>query len=606
MKRTILVFICIVLIFGFTLDAFASVKDKKDSKKRWLSWGGNLHNTHYAEKEKDIGPDNVGDLTVEWAFDPEGEVSVIPTYVENIVYFADWGTLATGGNLTALNAETSEVIWSKKIAEYTSTADPNTLHTVVRTSPTIYGGILVVGTQWDERALLSGQLNTPPEGSYVLAVNRHNGNLLWITKVEEHPMSLITQSPAIYKGKVYVGVSSLEELAAAYIPEYQCCTFRGSMLALDLNTGEILWKKYTTPEPPDGTPVTEWYTGAAIWGSQPVIDKKRKAVYIATGNNYNSSAEFEECAAPYIDENGIPIPEHYDDIQACVDLYDPPDNYFDSVVAYGLDTGEVRWAHKVWDFDSWNTACLAAAFGGSPENCPEPFGPDYDFGQAPMLIENVSDPLTGKKRDILFAGQKSGFGYGLNPDNGEFIWATVAGPGGILGGFEFGSATDGKRIYYEITNLLGPIFGEPYFMIDGTLATGGFWGALDAATGEILWQTLDPLAPENPFDIFCGPGSEDPTCRFDPLLGGYYTIGAWANAMGPLTVANGVLYGGSLTGYMYGLDSETGEIIWSHQTEGQGAVMSAPTIIDGAVYWGSGYKTGYSTQSTFYKFTLPE
>ena len=112
-----------------------------------------------------------------------------------------------------------------------------------------------------------------------MAINKTTGALLWKTQLESHPSAIITQSASIFDGVVYVGVSSLEEAIAAFTPGYVCCSFRGSMAALDLATGKILWKTYLTP--------SAAFPGNAVWGSSPAIDTKRRSVYIATRNNYN-------------------------------------------------------------------------------------------------------------------------------------------------------------------------------------------------------------------------------------------------------------------------------------------------------------------------------
>jgi polyvinyl alcohol dehydrogenase (cytochrome) len=102
--------------------------------------------------------------------------------------------------------------------------------------------------------------------------------------------------------------------------------------------------------------------------------------------------------------------------------------------------------------------------------------------------------------------------------------------------------------------------------------TGGSWAALDPATGEIEWQTPDPQ------------GEAD---------------------LGALTVANGVLYAGSMahTGNeMYALDTSTGEILWEFPAGG--SVVAGPAVVDGTVYWGSGYaRTGGSGNNQFFAFS---
>jgi polyvinyl alcohol dehydrogenase (cytochrome) len=90
----------------------------------------------------------------------------------------------------------------------------------------------------------------------------------------------------------------------------------------------------------------------------------------------------------------------------------------------------------------------------------------------------------------------------------------------------------------------------------GQQITWGAWSALDVATGNILWQTADP------------------------------TVGTIDT--GSVSVANGVMYAGSYSGQMYALDARTGKIVWNFASGG--SVIDGPSIVDGALYWGSGYR----------------
>jgi len=248
-------------------------------------------------------------------------------------------------------------------------------------------------------------------------------------------------------------------------------------------------------------------------------------------------------------------------VKTCVDnAVGGGENHFDSVVALDLKTGAVKWATKALPFDAWTVACLIPipdnpGFpGGNLQNCPEPAGPDYDFGQGPALF-TVNQK--GKKTELLGAGQKSGQYWALNPDNGQVVWSTQVGPGGVIGGLQWGSATDGSRIY--------------------TAVTAGSWSALDPATGAILWSTPTP----NP---------------------GWPTFGA-------VTVANGVVFAGSTapTGdNMFALDAATGAILFSF-TSG-GSVGSGASVVNGTVYWGSGYSVlgpPWSGNNKLYAFEAP-
>ena len=237
------------------------------------------------------------------------------------------------------------------------------------------------------------------------------------------------------------------------------------------------------------------YSGAAVWGSSPAIDVKRNSVYITTGNNYSAPQSVKDCATAAGSDLAA--------LAAC----EPQGNgnYVDAILSLDLADGHIKWANKMQGYDAWTTACI-----GFPTACPTPAGPDFDFGQGAMLIP------TKKAGDVVVAGQKSGMLWGLNADTGAKVWGTLVGPGSSLGGLEWGSATDGDRIYFAVVNL----GGVTYSMVNppkGTPATSssGSWGAVDPATGTIDWQTADPN------------GAID---------------------LGPVSVANGVVYASSFGG----------------------------------------------------------
>lgn len=485
----------------------------------WTSSGNGKNNWRHQPDETRINAANVASLTPKWVFRPGADVSATPSVENGAVYVPDWG-----GRITKLDAATGAVIWSVSVP--TASGVPGALS---RTTPTLTEDSVIVGTQI---------------GARLMSLDKATGAVRWVTQLSTMPFAILTQSPAVHAGVVYQGVSSSEEGAAAFIPGYICCRFIGTMNAVDLKTGQIKW---TTLMAPNNNGQPGGYSGASIWSSSPVIDPSRNAVVVTTGNNYE-------------------VP---DDVAACVAadpdaICDAPDNYVDAVVSLDMRTGAVRWATKLGGADAWNVACL---IGGA--NCPTPAGPDYDFGQGAMLLRTKID---NKQQDILVAGQKSGVMWGLNPDTGAVFWGTQAGPGGTLGGLEWGSATDGKRIYFAIANNEAkPYDGRP------DLGNAGSWGAIDPATGAILWQTKDPN------------GAIDP---------------------GAVSVANGVVYGGSLAASptaptFFALDAATGEIKLSYVSGG--SVNSGAAIADGVVYWGSGYSNfGLgSPNNAFYALTLP-
>jgi polyvinyl alcohol dehydrogenase (cytochrome) len=477
----------------------------------WPVSGQSAADLRSQPNETQISPINVSLLSKKWVFTTGGDVSATPTVASNVVYVPDWS-----GHLYAIDAQTGATIWSHQIAEYDGVSG-----SVARGSPAIYNNELIFGDQ----------AKSSHNGASVMAVDASTGALLWITKVETHPAAIIS-GPAVVAGStVYVGVSSVEESFADQ-PGYDCCTFRGSVVALNAATGKILWQTHVMPT---------GYSGGAIW-QQPAVDITRGLVYVGTGNNYSVPASVERCEQ-----------ENPGDA-SCT----PSSDYFDSALALDMNTGAVKWHKHLYGYDVWTQACSAPKQGVT---CPDPTGPDYDMGgSGPNLIGN-----------IVGFGQKSGIYWALNASNGVLVWSTVVGPGGTLGGIQWGTASDGKTIYAAVANYSK----HSYPLVAGQTISWGAWSALDATTGKILWQTPDPTS-----------GAIDESS---------------------LSVANGVLYAGSFdsAGHMYALNAATGKVLWSFASGG--SVLDGPSIVNGIVYWGSGYaKAGGGTgNNKLYAFALP-
>jgi polyvinyl alcohol dehydrogenase (cytochrome) len=201
---------------------------------------------------------------------------------------------------------------------------------------------------------------------------------------------------------------------------------------------------------------------------------------------------------------------------------------------------------------------------------------------------SAEDEGGGRMRDVVGIGGKSGVYTLLDAKTGAFIWSTLVGPGGDQGGVEWGTAFDGTRIYVPITNHHHiPYKLTEHGALTNQTTTGGSWAALDPGTGTILWQTADPQT-----ETLAGPG----------------TVGVWDLA--PLSVANGVVYASSMAKLateqqMFALDAATGAILWRF---GAGSsVNSGPAIVNGSVYWGSGYsRSGVegSGNNTLFAFSL--
>ena len=472
----------------------------------WNGFGGDLRNTRFqTAAAAQMSPASVPRLKLKWAFGVPG-VSTSGSQVTVAGNRAFVG--ARNGLVFALDAKSGCIAWVFQ-------ADSG-----VRSTP-------VVGRTGATASLYFGDAN-----AQVYSLDIVTGKLRWKEKVENHQDAMITGAVAVANGNVYVPVASLEEFTAA-LPAYECCTFRGSIVSLDAVTGHVNWKTFIIPDQPQKTAKTA--TGTQLWGpsgggvwSAPVLEPDRNRLYVTTGDNYSRPASART----------------------------------DAIMAIAMDSGRVLWTTQAQANDAWNLGCLNEPNGAGRSHCPDAPGPDYDFGSAPVLAK-----LSGGAR-VLMAGQKSGMLYGLNPDTGAFLWKTQVGDGGVLGGIEWGFATDNARAYVSLSSAFEKKAGQ----------AGGL-AAVNVADGTIKWR----LAP-----------SAD-TC------GG--RAGCNTGQPSAVSAIPGMVFSASLDGHLRGYEAETGQVIFDtdiarHFTtvngvKANGGSINGPgsTIAGGMLYVSSGYGT---------------
>ena len=513
--RKLLSFVCGVAL----LAAFAGavrLLATNGGGPNWGMIGNDAANSRNQPLEHNISASNVNRLTVKWVATTLGDVSATPAVVDGAVYFGDFG-----GMLWKLDAETGRVIWSHKVSDYTGIAGD-----IARTSPSVAGNTLIVG-----------DLRHPN----MLGINAQTGELRWMTQVHPDPKGIMTGSPVLAGDTIYTGVSA----SGASGPN---ATFRGSIVALNAQTGRILWQSYSLP---DNGGLPGGYAGATMF-SPPAVNLPAGLVYGGFGQAYTEPASVTACHTA-----------HGGFTESC----EQPGSYLKSIVAFDLKTGAPVWSYRVQGHSPWLQAC-----GNQPPAvtwcAPESDGEKWDIGGSGVNVMRLR--MDGRWRDVVGAGEKSGVYTLLDAVTGQFIWNTLVGPGGDQGGVEWGTAFDGDRIYVPITNH----HHIPYKLtqngvLSNTTITGGSWAALDPITGKILWQTADPQLE---------------------TLSGLGTVGVWDLA--PLSVANGVVYASSMAKLatqkqMFALDAATGQILW--QFGAGSSVNSGPAIVNGVVYWGTGY-----------------
>jgi polyvinyl alcohol dehydrogenase (cytochrome) len=457
--------------------------DPPPTGPKWDGWSlDGANNRFQTASAAGLTRDQVPNLNLKWAF---GFPGASATFSQPTVFAGKLYVGSEDGTVYSIDAKTGCIYWT-----FQATA---TVKTAISVSP-------------DGNLAYFGDTN-----GNVYALHVPNGSQAWKARPDEHPQARITGSPVLNGGRLYVPMSSGEEGAAGE-PTYQCCTFRGSVVALDAATGRQIWKAHTIRDIPksmgrNAAGAEKWGpSGAAVWSS-PTLDVKRHAIYVATGNNYS----------------------------------DPPTDTSDAIIAFNLETGKMLWSHQFTADDIWNIACVSP----TKQNCPDKPGGDFDFGAPPLLRS-----LPGG-HDVLLLAQKSGVVYALDPDHsGKILWAKRVGKGGPLGGIEWGGAADQRRAYFPVSDW------DP----DKAEVGGGLF-ALDLRTGSRVWYA----APDKPAclgQVGCSaaqmaPPSEIPGVVFEGSLDGHlraYDARSGAviwdfNAAQPFHTINGVkAHGGSFNG----------------------------------------------------------
>ncbi|MBI1180209.1 MAG: PQQ-binding-like beta-propeller repeat protein [Alphaproteobacteria bacterium] len=371
-------------------------------------------------------------------------------------------------------------------------------------------------------------------GGTVYRLDAVTGQEIWKVEVDPHPAATVTATPTLYDGRLYVPVSSTEWASAAD-PAYECCTFRGSVVALDAETGKQLWKTWTIPQEPHltgdtnpaGTPI--WQpAGAPVWNS-PTIDEKRDRLYVGTGESYTS----------------------------------PASPFSDAILALDLKTGKLVWRYQATAGDAWNMACML----NDRTNCPAENGPNFDFGAPPMLVT----PKGGG--DIIVAGQKSGYIHALDASTGHLIWRRKIGLGAHTSGIHWGMAAYDDVLFAanSDTRFLGRWAGTP--------PPGLF--ALDTVTGGQVWFSPNdrPCPPDgNPR---CDPGLSAAVTAIPGVVftGGY---DGWIRAYEAGT-------GKVIWSFDTARDFET---VNGSTARGGSIEVAGPVVADGTVYVNSGHLYG--------------
>jgi polyvinyl alcohol dehydrogenase (cytochrome) len=482
----------------------------------WNGWSSSLTGSRFQDPEAaGLSATDLPKLKLKWAFNL-GDVTEArsqPTVVGGRVFV---GT--TAGTMYALDARSGCTHWA------------------FRAATGIRGGA-TIGKAKGKPALFFAD-----GGATVYALDANTGELIWKFRPATHYTSIATATPRYHNGLIYQPIASFEE-ALAGDPKYQCCTFRGSVAALDANSGAAIWTTYTVAAP--AAPVGKNLAGAQQFGpsgagvwSTPTVDEQRGALYVSTGDNYSAPATATS----------------------------------DAVLALDLKNGNILWSKQLTTGDIFNNGCAIPV----PGNCPSTHGADSDFGQPPILVS-----LGHSKRALVIA-QKSGMVHAIDPDNqGQVLWQTKVGAGGPLGGSQWGSASDGRNVYVAISDVA--LGGKPDptsprgFRLVLDAKKGGGLHALNLSDGKLVW-TAPPSACVDLAKGDCSPAQS-----------------------AAVSGISGAVFSGSVDGHLRAYATASGKIVWDFDTartfdtvngkpaHGGSIDAGGPAIVGGMLFTNSGY-----------------
>jgi polyvinyl alcohol dehydrogenase (cytochrome) len=493
---------------------FQSNQFEINNSPSWNNWGNGIENARYQPLSS--GKISVGDLKklrIKWSYGFTGseKVDAQPTVAGGRI-FSSGGT----NTIHAIDLSTGCRIWQTKAKARIKTA-------------------VITGEINKKTYLFFGD-----QIGNAYALDALTGKEIWVEKIHPHKFAQISGSPIFYNSVVYFPTSSGWEEGAAANPSYECCTFRGSITALNASDGSTVWKTYTIKESAIKTgPSRYGPSGAGIWSS-PTLDIEKGRLYVTTGNNFSL----------------------------------PATETSDAIIAISIIDGTILWTQQITAKDVTNNSCYESI----KNNCPISNAPDFDFA-SPVILTTIE----GNKR-ILLAGQKSGMVTAIDPDdNGKILWQTRIGYGSPLGGIQHGMASDGKYLYaaisyVQISKSSSSIRGsQPGF--DGWYLLGSRGGgihAVDIQTGKIKWSQAHPGCGQTP--------------------------GCSQAQSAAITVTDGYVLSGGLDGILRSYSTLDGSILWEVDTKvtlkgSNGADVkggsldgAGPVITSGIMLVNSGYR----------------
>jgi len=361
--------------------------------------------------------------------------------------------------------------------------------------------------------------------NYVVALDAKSGAVAWKTQLAPADMgAAMTLAPLVVQGKVIVGTSGGEYGA------------RGAVVALDANSGAVVWKRNTVPAPnePGGNtwPKGAYKTGGGGAWLTGSYDKDTDTLFWGVGN-----------PGPWL-----------------ATLRPGENLYTDSVIALDPATGKMKWhfqytPNDTWDYDGTNETVLT----------------DIDHG--------------GKSYKAIVSASRNGWFYAIDRTNGKLIYAekfaTATSVKGVVNGKMVTDDSLRPTVDKQVMTCPSFLGGKNWWPIAvDTKAHTAFVPTMHTCMtikgasvsykaglpflGETFKVIRDPAFPDEWGSVQAiDTNTGKQTWRFKSAL-------PWNDGM--LATATGLVFSGSVDGYLYAFDSKTGAVVWKSPKMSSGVI----------------------------------
>lgn len=485
----------------------------------WLHFNKGLEQTGYAPTDR-LTPENIDDLEREYVIDTDSAgmqttTTIVPGDGDTppVMYFLQTNTV-----VQAVNARTGEPYWR---FQYGFPEDPE-----YEMSPR-YRGLAVA-----EDKVVFGTANLQ-----MVALDRYTGEKIYdensmVEELEDLPFPFIgyghSPAPVVYDGRIFCGqvCGDASLLGHTY------------MMAFDLDTGEIDW--YTIMAPEDEWIGDTWQMANASPWMPPAIDVETDTLFVNSGN-----------PRPML--NPLVRPG--------------PNQMSAGIVAFDIDTGEVKWNDQQSPQDQW----------------------DYDAQYTPSIFTAEID---GEERRVVQCDMKNGWSYVYDVETGQIYSRSV--PFGEQSDDHHGFIGHGEE---NATEIWPGAAGASNYPADGLDPERGYRFVGSSDTGEMMWmhewewdqEEGVGYGPDGDEDISGGdraalPGLGEDVEHNAAVTAIDMTTGdhAWRTDLpdidpewetfrmypgGTTPTGGGLVFSASSGGHLYALDADDGEILWEDDTE---------------------------------------